>query len=307
MLQEQAYRLFEYEIEHWQLARDKYADLSKSITKKFDFDDFSIDIACNPARMRSTLADVKQRLEKMRTMPNNSSSVATDAEDKCFLCSDVRPHNQQYVEVGDFDLLVNPYPIFPIHFTIAHKSHTPQLIVPYFDDFLYFVKNLPDFAVFYNGANCGASAPLHAHFQAAEKKYFNILKDYQTLPDQYFETIETTKDSRLQTIKNYLRVAFCISTTNAKEAKAIFVKHFESYIEANMLNVIGCYEMGRYMIFVFPRKQFRPTQFFEEDETKRLAISPASVEMSGCFVTIFKEHFDRMSKEQVTDIFRQIS
>lgn len=309
MLQQQVYRLFNHEIEHWQLAKDKYADLASSVSKRFHFGDFSIDVACNPARMRSTLADVRQRLERMRSLPNNSLSAAAfdDTDKKCFLCAELRPKEQQAVELGDFEILVNPYPIFPMHFTIAHKCHTPQLIVPYFADFLNFAKNLPDFAIFYNGANCGASAPFHAHFQAAEKRYFNVIKDYATLNTSNFDTIEESDVHTLKSFKNYLRKAFVISTTDEEMAKAVFIKYFEQYIEDNMINVIGCFDDGRYTIFVFPRKKFRPTQFYESDENKQLAISPASVEMSGCFVTIFKEHFDRMTKAEVMDIYKQIS
>lgn len=309
MLQKQAYQLFNHEIEHWQLAKDKYADLGTSISKRFHFGDFSVDVTCNPARMRSTLADVKQRLERMRTLPNNAQSAAAfdEIDKKCFLCAELRPKEQQSVEVGHFELLVNPYPIFPIHFTIAHKCHTPQLIVPYFADFLNFTKSLPDFAVFYNGANCGASAPFHAHFQAAEKKYFKVIKDYATLKPSNFDTIEQSKVHTLKIFKNYLRKAFIISTSDKERAKEVFIKYFGQYIDDNMLNIIGCFDAGHYTIFIFPRKKFRPTQFFEEDENKRLAISPASVEMSGCFVTIFKEHFDRMTKADVVDIFEQIS
>jgi len=176
MLQQRVYNLFDSEIEDWQLARDKYADLQKSVSKRFCFGDFHIDVTCNPARMRSTMAAIKQRLDTMRTLPNSLNCLPSEDRDKCFLCTDLRPKEQRYIEVGNFQILVNPYPIFPKHFTIAHKQHTPQVIVPYFDDFLYFAKNITDFAIFYNGANCGASAPFHAHFQAAAQKISGCLQ-----------------------------------------------------------------------------------------------------------------------------------
>jgi len=302
-MQKPVYKLFNSELEHWQLAKEKYAELEKSVSKKFDFGDFSVDVVCNPARMRSTLANVKQRLEQLRTEPEKTQIL----DEKCFLCADVRPKEQQSIDVNDFQILINPYPIFPKHFTIAHKQHTPQLLIPYFTDFLHFTKNLPDFAIFYNGSNCGASAPNHAHFQAAEKQYFNVIKDYKNLPENYFKIIEKTEIFTLKLFENYLRNAFCIETECEKTAKEIFEKYFANYINTNMLNVICVYENGKYLLFVFPRKKFRPTQFYEENEEKRLAISPASVEMSGRFVTIFQEHFDRISKEDIVDIFGQIS
>lgn len=307
MLQQQVYRLFDSEIEHWQLAHDKYACLEKSLNKQFDFGDFRIDITCNPARMRSTLADVQRRLEQMRSAPNSLNVLPFEREDKCFLCQDVRPNGQKYIEIGDFQILVNPYPIFPKHFTIAHKRHIPQLIVPYFAEFLYFAEQMTDFAIFYNGANCGASAPFHTHFQSAERRYFNVINDYKNLPEQYFDIVENSEHITVKRFRNYLRQVVCISASDTEKAKEVFVRMFSSHIEANMLNVVCCFEEGRYLIFVFPRKKFRPTQFFEDDEQKRLAISPASVELSGRFVTIFEDHFDRITKDEIIDIYEQIS
>jgi len=302
-MQTLVYQLFNSELEHWQLAKEKYADLEKSVSKSFNFGNFSVEVVCNPARMRSTLANVRQRLEQLRTAPDKPHIL----DEKCFLCADVRPKVQQSVDINDFQVLINPYPIFPKHFTIAHKQHTPQLLIPYFADFLYFAKNLPDLAIFYNGSNCGASAPHHAHFQAAEKQYFNVISDYKNLTENYFEIIEKNKNFTITEFKNYLRKAFCIETKYEKTAQDIFEKYFANYIKDNMLNVICVYENGKYLLFVFPRKKFRPTQFYEENEEKRLAISPASVEMSGRFVTIFQEHFDRITKDDIVDIYKQIS
>lgn len=309
MLQQQAYRLFYSEIENWQLAKDKYSDLKASVSKRLEFGDFGVDIVCNPARIRSTMAEVRQKLEKMRHLPNNSLAAAAvdSSNDSCFLCTDRRPKEQKSIEVGDFEILVNPYPIFPIHFTIVYKKHIPQQILPYFGEFLDFARNLTDFAVFYNGANCGASAPFHLHFQAAEKRYFNVIGDYSTLPQQYFEVVERDDKLTLTSIRNYLRKVFVISTADPLRAKAVLERHFMQYIDDNMINIICCYEGGKYRIFVFPRQTFRPSQFFDEDPNRRLAISPASVEMSGCFVTIFREHFDRLDANEIVDIYRQIS
>ena len=302
-MQNLVYQLFNSEIEHWQLAKEKYAELNKSVSKSFDFNGFSVDVVCNPARMRSTMANVQKHLEKLRKLPEQTQIL----DEKCFLCADVRPKEQQSVDVNDFQILINPYPIFPKHFTIAHRQHTPQLLMPYFADFLYFAKNLPDLAVFFNGSNCGASAPNHAHFQAAEKHYFNVIKDYKNLSENHFEIIEKGEKFALKAFKNYLRNAFCIETECEKTVQKIFEKYFSNHIKNNMLNTICVFENGKYMFFVFPRKKFRPTQFYEEDENVRLAISPASVEMSGRFVTIFQEHFNRITKDDILDIYEQIS
>lgn len=307
MLQEEAYRLFESEIQHWELARSKYEEMTKGDYKSFSFGDFSIEVVCNPARIRSTAAAVNSIMEKMRKTDAPFLIRPSNNEHTCFLCSDIRPKEQHAIRVRDFDLLVNPYPIFPIHFTIAHIKHQKQEILPYFDDYLYFVRELPNFGVFFNGANCGASAPFHIHFQAAEKQNFSIIGDFENMNKEHFQIVKTTDNCRIVEIKNYLRKAFCIEGSKEEEIKNLFADFFKENIAQNMLNIISHYDNGVYKVFIFPRKKFRPTQFYEKDMTKNLCISPASVEMSGRIVTIFPEHFNRLTKEDIVDIYNQIS
>ncbi len=67
---------------------------------------------------------------------------------------------------SDWLILCNPFPIFIPHFTIAHRRHRPQALKENLTDLLRLARDLsPEFAVFYNGPRCGASAPDHLHFQ----------------------------------------------------------------------------------------------------------------------------------------------
>ena len=75
--------------------------------------------------------------EGMRVQFNPARAVSTgarvDAEAikkrPCFLCAANRPP-EQYAGAGirGYELLVNPFPIFSRHFTIAAPRHTPQVI-----------------------------------------------------------------------------------------------------------------------------------------------------------------------------------
>ena len=73
----------------------------------------------NPARVRSTGAKI---------------DAASIAARPCFLCRKNRPKEQMVLMPGDLDsalsgmpyeILVNPFPIFPMHFTIPATEHTP--------------------------------------------------------------------------------------------------------------------------------------------------------------------------------------
>ena len=60
---------------------------------------------------------------------------ATIAKRPCFLCKDNRPQVQISLPFGEeFDILVNPFPILPVHFTIAARQHQLQLIQKHYAD-----------------------------------------------------------------------------------------------------------------------------------------------------------------------------
>ena len=99
----------------------------------------------------------------------------------CFLCKANRPAEQLsfWLDHG-YELLVNPFPIFPVHFTIPALDHTPQQLISCgraerMAHMAEFAMNLPGLALFYNGARCGASAPDHFHFQAVEASRMPLL------------------------------------------------------------------------------------------------------------------------------------
>lgn len=110
----------------------------------------------NPARVVSTAAKV---------------DAASIAARRCFLCGANRPPQQLALEWEDMEILVNPFPIFPGHLTIAAKAHTPQTMLGRTDQMRRLSRELPGYTIFFNGARAGASAPDHMHFQAVPSRY----------------------------------------------------------------------------------------------------------------------------------------
>ena len=110
----------------------------------------------------------------------------TGVNGNCFLCKDNVRWQQRGIELG-YDLVLknsekrseyiawmNPFPLMPIHATIAKKDHEPQSwigrsIESILKDFLEITRQLPDFIGFYNGEGAGASIPHHFHFQFFER------------------------------------------------------------------------------------------------------------------------------------------
>ncbi len=287
-----AYELFNQQIKDWNLAAMNYNSLKFVEEKVIDFDNCQIKLQYNPARAVSSNANVdKQSILKR----------------PCFLCSGNLPEEQKGLPLSDnFVLLVNPFPIFFPHFTIPNLRHIPQQILPFFGNLLEITKKLPDFTIFYNGPACGASAPDHLHFQASPKGSMPVESEFIRLK----KAAKKVEDN-CWVIDNYLRTVLILEDTNEDNITASFQKIYkklqsENLEEEPMMNIISSYENGCFRIFIFPRAKHRPQQYYAEDDTKIL-VSPGAVDMGGILIIPRKEDFDKITKEDIRDIYQQVS
>ena len=296
--------LFDQQLSVWEMARNNFEGLKTVQIREFDFDGFAVKVQFNPARMVSSGAKVDAK---------------TIAERKCFLCAANRPEVQRGIEWRDYDILINPFPIFTRHLTIPRREHVDQRLVPYIADMFDLARELTDFVVFYNGPKCGASAPDHMHFQAGNADFLPLVSDYFNLKQVgRTELVETADTTETYLMKDYLRVVYCIESADAVALKEAFMKLYNSWVvDADvepMMNVVCLYKQstvdsqqtadGKWYLFVIPRGAFRPWQYTAEGD-KQLLVSPATVEVSGLFITPVKEHFERITKEDVVDILTQ--
>ena len=294
-LNNQVKSLFDEQVANWELARRNFAGLETVQTKTFNFGDFDIKVQFNPARIVSSGAKVDAK---------------TIAERKCFLCSEHLPTVQKGIEAGNYTILVNPFPIFPEHFTIPHTEHIRQQIKPFFGDMLELAKAMDDYVIFYNGPKCGASAPDHMHFQAGTRDFLPLISDYKRLKATHTDVLVEDDKYTVFCMKNYLRTVYCIESGNAKESKLVFNSLYTNLQQSNteepMMNVVCTFEDGIWYTFVLPRKEFRPWQFTAEGD-QQLMVSPATVEMCGIFITPIEQHFEKITKEDVISILEQVS
>lgn len=287
--------LFHEQVSNWELARVNYKGLKTIRTKSFSFGDFEVKVQFNPARILSSGANMDAK---------------TIAARKCFLCEENRPIEQRSIEAGDYSVLVNPYPIFPQHFTIPRKGHAIQEIKPYFADMLLMAQALDEFIVFYNGPTCGASAPDHMHFQAGTKDFLPVISDYKRMKPTEGEILDEGENYKLYTLKNYLRKVYCIESETILSAQKIFENLYTKWqgvlTEEPMMNIVCSYEEKIWYTFIFPRAAFRPWQYSAKGDDQ-LMVSPATVEMSGIFITPIETHFEKITGDDVISIFEQCS
>ena len=293
-IQEKVNELFEQQLSVWEMARNNFEGLKTVQIREFDFDGFAVKVQFNPARMVSSGAKVDAK---------------TIAQRKCFLCAANRPEVQRGIEWRDYDILINPFPIFTRHLTIPRREHVDQQLVPYISDMFDLARELPDFVVFYNGPKCGASAPDHMHFQAGNADFLPLVGDYFNLKQMgRTELVGASDVAETYIMKDYMRVVYCVESADADALKEAFMKLYNAWVKEEevepMMNVVCLYRDGRWYLFVIPRGAFRPWQYTAEGD-KQLLVSPATVEVSGLFITPVKEHFERITKEDVVDILTQ--
>jgi len=294
-LNESAKNLWQRQMNDWPMAAGFYKSLELVQVRDFQVDNLHFSAQFNPARRASTSAKVDQKSIQARP---------------CFLCEKNLPPEQEGVDAGDFTILINPFPIFPMHFTIPLKQHAKQQILPWYRHFLGFAFLLDEFVLFYNGPACGASAPDHLHFQAVTSGLMPLLKDYDSWGRNQAKCIEKNDDTTLYKLNGFLRAVYVIESDDIESSYAIFETLHQSWqTEADvepLMNIIARYSDNQWTVFVLPRKAFRPTQYFAEDES-RVMISPAAVEMAGIFITPVEEDFPKITDALVRDIFSQIS
>lgn len=293
---EKAKHLLTSQLIDWQLAAKNYSELKNVQVRAFDFDGFQIKVQFNPARIVSSAAKVDKQSIEAR---------------KCFLCEANRPAEQQQLPFGEYLVLVNPFPIFPEHFTVPLASHVPQQISGRFGDMLELAEALSDYTIFYNGPKCGASAPDHFHFQAGIKGFMPLETEIENLKVGKALKI---KDNLVESwavkdgIRNFIFIegyekSSLIEYLNLLHGKLHSFN--ETKDEEPMLNILAGFENGKWQIFVFPRFAHRPWQYFEEGE-KSILLSPASVDLGGVLITPLEKDFSKITKTDIEDIFSQI-
>ena len=291
----------------WPDCRQGYASLESIKVREIACNGFSVRIQHNPGRIKSTLADVREK--KINERP-------------CFLCLSNLPEEQKGVFYKNtYLILCNPAPVSPSHFTICDKNHNPQLISEHINAFLRFMVDFGEgWTMLYNGPKCGASAPDHLHFQAIPSGQMPVEKEVKEM-ERFVEIrhIDSVLFSRISNIgrealmlegDNIMALASAFKGILSAMKRAFFADHCGHMLEnlsgEPMINIIGLHNEGNLRLVVFPRAKHRPDVFFKEGNA-RVLISPAVVEMGGIIVTPAEKDFECLDASAVEDIYREVS
>lgn len=293
MIKDDVQLLLEEQLITWDTAQSNYEALARVKVKTFVLNGNTYNVQFNPARITSSVAKVDPKSIQER---------------KCFLCLANLPLEQKGVPfMNDYMILVNPFPIFPKHLTIPDLNHTDQRIQDRGSDLLDLAQTLEDFIIFYNGPKCGASAPDHFHFQAGNKGFLPIEKEWKIR--KAGKIIESGK-AILWYLDDAPRTSLVIESEDKSDALNTFQLVYSSMeIKEGdcepMMNILAWYEDGEYIICIFPREKHRPNCYFAEGDDN-LLISPASVDLGGVFITPQEKDFDKITVEDINCILAEI-
>ena len=294
-MNEQAISLIEQQKATWETATQNFEALNRLKTKTFDFGYFKIIAQHNAERIRSSVAKT------------DAKSIASRP---CFLClKNLHPKQRGLLFQNKYIVLVNPYPIFQKHLTISGLEHVPQKILPNFADLLDLSQNLPEFTVFYNGPQCGASAPDHFHFQAGNAGFLPVDNEIEAIMN-FSEVLYENNDCKIIASNEYLRKFITLISPDKHQ----LIDNFEFiYNQLNnktgnepKMNILCNFIDGKWKITIFPRDKRHPSHFFNPEET-RIVVGPASVELGGVLVLPRENDFKKITKTEIAEIYNEVS
>lgn len=285
--------LYAEQFRTWPDVKKRYDALMQTRRRIIGLDDMSIGLQCNPGRVRSTAAET------------DASSLA---KRPCFLCHANRPTEQINADIlPGWDWLINPYPIFPVHFTIVSKAHEPQEETPL--DMVAAADKAPGLVFFYNGARAGASAPDHLHFQATVQEELPLLGIVERYHEATESSIKLSTDLPLKLPINFYSLCI-LPDMEGMQLLGMLPKIYGYDAETGapdpgMVNVLVWLDARRILrAVVIPRRRHRPDCYYASGESQ-LLVSPGAIDMAGLIILPREEDYERITVEDVKAIYSQ--
>ena len=304
----------------WPLAAANFRALKDAQTRELPVGGLTVRIQHNPARIRSSAAKVDKASIEARS---------------CFLCADARPKEQRTLKFEGrkgrkYDILVNPYPIFPGHLTIARDRHVDQSIWKCLTDMADLAHHYTGLTVFYNGPRCGASAPDHMHFQACPRGMLPLENAVDRQLDTHGEDLAfltSVKEAQLFHYKKFTRGVFVLRARTSKSLAKLFYRLLDCVPTPEgetepMFNLLMWYKSlagGRrpagnthglaafeYRAIVLLRGAHRSHHYFDEGPD-HLTMSPGCADMAGLFIAPQAEDYAKLDSRLLTEMLSEVS
>lgn len=308
----------------WPLAAANFRVLKNVETRSLTVGGLEVRLQHNPARIRSSAAKVDKASLQAR---------------KCFLCAENRPPEQRHLEFEGrkerkYDVLINPYPIFPNHLVIARNIHTPQSIWHRMTDMTDLARHHPSFTIFYNGPKCGASAPDHFHFQACPHGLMPLEADIDKNIDlmqasgetpEALDYVTSVQDANLYHYGKFTRGVFVLTARTSKSMAKLFYRLVDCLPQREdetepMFNLLCWYRkspsqkllgishgrFGEYRAVLLARDKHRSHHYFS-DGLDHLTMSPGCADMAGLFIVPNEEDYAKLNAPLLEEMLSEVS
>ena len=316
--EEEVDAFFDEELKHWELAQRNYDALEANVQQReLVAGDVQMAVQWNPARIVSTGAKIDKQ---------------SIAERPCFLCDENRPAEQHALMIRHhYQVLVNPFPILPRHFTIPTRRHKPQAIWEHFGTLRHLAWTLPNHMIFYNGPLCGASCPDHMHLQAGSRGIVPLERDWTMYEKNLCKLYPLTGEqvasmeeagnvgSRmgLYLLEGYACPIFVIRSLPAESDSLLCQRVYKALPIVGdetepRLNIVCWRQEGtssrpdEIVTLIFPRSKHRPDCYYAEGK-EQLLISPGALDMCGLFITPREQDFKALTAEKAQAILQEVT
>ena len=310
MKQDRIHKFVGDQLSRWQLACNNFRALKDVRVRELEVGGLIVKLQFNPARMISSAAKLtKEEIARRR----------------CFLCRENRPSEQIMLKFEGrkgkrYDILVNPYPIFPDHLVIAKSKHTDQSIWHRYIDILDLAKKYPGYAFFYNGPKSGASAPDHHHFQGVPKGLMPVENDINRLLDAQcadypseptLRYLTSNQDAHLYHYQKFTTGVFVLRSDTSKSAAKLFYRLLDCADipegeSEPLINLYSWWSNGEFRTVVIFRRSHRSHHYFS-DGPDHLTMSPGCADMAGVFIVPVEKEYEALTSEWLSDMVREVS
>ncbi|MBD5289086.1 MAG: DUF4922 domain-containing protein [Bacteroides sp.] len=273
----------ENQIQTWPLAKKNLDALIQCKRRPFTAGDLHGVLQFNPARIVSTGA------------PSDPDSISRRP---CFLCAHNRPKEQTSYKIEEgWDMLINPYPIFPVHLTIVNTQHTPQRQIPY--EMISMAEKLEGMTVFYNGAKAGASAPDHLHVQAVLTEELPLMRLLAQHHSYQRKGIFSSYDLGIDLPYEVISAVIYPDSQGMEDIKTMMEDD-----NGGLVNIFCWIDYsGILRIARIERKNHRPSCYGQEEG--QYLVSPGCIDMAGIIITPLLENFESLSNQDIWSIFQE--
>ena len=289
----EADRFFQTELRAWPDAARRYEALVEQVvTRDLRDDTVRLRAQFNPSRIVSTGARI---------------DAASISQRPCFLCNANRPLQQHQCHAAPgFQLLVNPFPILPQHFTLPSLRHEPQQLGSHFLTLQRLAWSMPRLMVLYNGPRCGASCPDHLHLQAGSRGVAPLEAEWASYAPQ------VRMIGQYGLLSGYACPVVVLRSASPGQSVEVFnrLRAALPVVEGEgepRMNIV-CWRQAddELITLVFPRLKHRP-ECYDAEGDDRLLLSPGALDMCGLLITPRQEDFRRLTPQLAAQLLAEVS